>query len=379
MGAPAGSKGYVTVTIVHTKVLETNSHFPWRFDLSKITAAAWWANVSAAGDIVVVAPDGSTIVPRIVDSLDTSGKTGTILWDASVSISVDQAYQIHTCPGYGAVNSSAAGTNANCFSYLGFQEASGNFSDPVGGYTGTAIPTITYGQTGQVRKAIKLDGTAAGVNQGNITQHANATALTLSFVLFQRVVGQYGSIFSRKIGAYQQIQIQSYVDGLMYLYFSNDAGMTNLFYGYTQVQLSSLISAGVYFHCAAVWDATQTGNARLKFYINGVQKTLTYGGAPAPATLPPFTGSQPFYIGLVPGVDFWDGNFNEARQYSAAKSANWLLTEYNSMFDPGSVATGTWVPAPSSGGGGLVVGIIIGVGTFLGSIGIGSLARKRKL
>ena len=35
--------------------------------------------------------------------------------------------------------------------------------------------------------------------------------------------------------------------------------------------------------------------------------------------------------------------------------------------------------ASSGGNGGLVVGIIIGVGTFLGSIGIGSLARKRKL
>jgi hypothetical protein len=63
-------------------------------------------------------------------------------------------------------------------------------------------------------------------------------------------------------------------------------------YGYS---VGSLISIGSWLHVVFTYDGTQTGNAnRLKLYVNGVQKTLSFAGT-IPSTTP--SNTNKFTIG----------------------------------------------------------------------------------
>jgi pimeloyl-ACP methyl ester carboxylesterase len=64
--------------------------------------------------------------------------------------------------------------------------------------------------------------------------------------------------------------------------------------GYTA---AGVISPGNWYHVAAVFDGTQTGNAnRLKIYLNGVQQSLSFNGT-IPATTSSLLANQSFYAG----------------------------------------------------------------------------------
>jgi hypothetical protein len=66
-------------------------------------------------------------------------------------------------------------------------------------------------------------------------------------------------------------------------------------YGYTS---DGSVPLGGWVHVVAVFDGTQTGNSnRMKVYINGVQKTLTFGGTIPAVT--PTVASRPLRIGRV--------------------------------------------------------------------------------
>ena len=374
MGAPTGSKGYVAVTINAAKVGETNSHFPWLYDLSKITDASWWSNITAAGDIVVLAPDGSTIVPRIVDVLDTTGKTGTILWDASVSTSANKTYQLHACPGYGAVNASAALTNSNCIIRHGLDGASSPLIDSCGNYNLTNLGA-TLAQPGKIGKSVK---TTAGSSEhlatgaGAVTQCNGATKWTSSYVAKTPIpAGFSGS--SRYLGGMSvtpSFSVLAYTIGTQTYLFPTWSGAVR---GQLN-NFGSLVGSDTWFHLTLVFDGSLSDNAnRFKLYLNGALQTLDgfdgVVGTALPAT------NETICVGSDPNT--WNSNIDEIRHYTDAKSAGWELTEYNSIFDAGAVTTGAWVPA-SSGGNGMLIGGLIVSGLLLGGLGIGKLARKFK-
>lgn len=70
---------------------------------------------------------------------------------------------------------------------------------------------------------------------------------------------------------------------------------TNADYGYTT---DASIPLGVWVHVVAVFDGSQTGNAnRMKVYVNGIQRSLTFAGT-IPATTPTVS-SQPLRLGRL--------------------------------------------------------------------------------
>ncbi|MGI9541991.1 MAG: DUF2341 domain-containing protein [Cyclobacteriaceae bacterium] len=88
-------------------------------------------------------------------------------------------------------------------------------------------------------------------------------------------------------------------------------------------------STGTWYLAVATWDASDN---QLRVYVNGVQQgTTTLNGATmytTPSTNEPTIGNT-----LTQDRGF-DGQLQEARVSDIARSAEWLLTEYNNQNDP---------------------------------------------
>ena len=100
-------------------------------------------------------------------------------------------------------------------------------------------------------------------------------------------------------------------------------------YGYTS---GDIISTGTWYHVAMVFDGAQAADTdRLKFYLNGVQQTLTYTGT-LPATM--CDNSAAVTIGnetTNPTITNIDGQIDELRIWSTARSQTQLQDNMNSQ------------------------------------------------
>lgn len=103
-----------------------------------------------------------------------------------------------------------------------------------------------------------------------------------------------------------------------------DAGVT------TGKTTDANLALGTWYHIAVVYDGSQTGNTlRLKIYVNGALKTLTFAGT-IPASLPNSTADLKF--GKFGGTltRYFNGMYDAARLYNRALTAAEVTTLYAS-------------------------------------------------
>jgi hypothetical protein len=118
----------------------------------------------------------------------------------------------------------------------------------------------------------------------------------------------WATVFGKIASTTNRTAIQTLANGSVYVLLGNGANT----YGYTA---AGTITTGQWYHVAVVFDGTQTTNAnRLKLYINGVQKALTFSG-----TIPATTGTS------APGLSFWQSSLDEVRIWDTAVSGANLL------------------------------------------------------
>lgn len=89
-----------------------------------------------------------------------------------------------------------------------------------------------------------------------------------------------------------------------------------------------VVTAGTWYHFAAVFNGSLSGNNRIIGYMNGASRfsTTNYGGA-FPTTL--YSSGNAIKVGTGnPGI------LDEIRISTTARSADWITTEYNSMNNP---------------------------------------------
>lgn len=89
------------------------------------------------------------------------------------------------------------------------------------------------------------------------------------------------------------------------------------------------LDTSLWYHHALVYNGSGATNSdKLKAYLNGVAKTLTFTGAP-PTAIGDLTDA-PFTVGAkLAGKSHWDGRVGEIRVYSRALSAAEVLHNYN--------------------------------------------------
>jgi hypothetical protein len=327
---------YIPVTINSSLVGETNAHFPWTFDLSKITDQDFWHAITAAGDIVIIGPAGDTI-PRYVDVLNTTADSGTVSWDAAPSTTVNQTYKIVVIPGKGAVNSSSTFTNSNCLMRYGLDGNSSPLVDACGNYP-LSNTSSTLGITGKIGKCAFESTVLSTLTSGIISQINGANKLTYSFLL--------------KSSDYSSISLFTHLTNV-FMRFQLAEGNLIIFMGETFANYISLASLSSYAplnqwnSIFIVYDGTQGSNSnKIKMYINGTNIILGVTGT-IPATIP---GSAQFEIGY-PGLSNI-AYYDEFRIYNDTKTSGWETTEYNMIFNTGAVTIGSTSNTGSASSGG---------------------------
>jgi heme-binding NEAT domain protein len=189
-----------------------------------------------------------------------------------------------------------------------------------------------YGSTdaaAQFADGQDFDGSNDRVDTADISAIENSSYLTYTAWAKPSALADWRGVIAKS-------QNQSYRAGMHLsggsLGGNNDVILTfgngSATYGYTN---ANIISAGVWHHWAMVFDGTQTGNSnRLKFYLDGVEQTVTYSGT-IPATSP--NNTTPLQIASGEGSLYWDGVIDEARVASVARSADWIAAQYLSQTD----------------------------------------------
>ena len=203
----------------------------------------------------------------------------------------------------GASIASALPSNANLLAHWSFDQSSGTVltDDSGNGRNGTLSGTPTW-TAGRLNNALAFDG-SDNVTLGNITQINGASKLTLATWMKRTSAGS--KVLIGKQATNQDMAIEAYGDGRIYFQMSKGSDT----YGYLSLNDTA------WHHIALVFDGTLTGNAnRLKAYVDGVQKTLTFKGTVSTSTT---TNTTPFNIGKMSG-EYSNGQVDDTWLYARA-------------------------------------------------------------
>ena len=99
----------------------------------------------------------------------------------------------------------------------------------------------------------------------------------------------------------------------------------------------ALAGTGWHFVCVT-FDGSLTQSSRTKGYLDGALQTLTPGGAGNPTALSTY-GALNWFIGYQSDSGYLTGAVDELRASNTARSADWILTEYNNQNAPGNIGT----------------------------------------
>jgi hypothetical protein len=233
-----------------------------------------------------------------------------------------------------------AKTRTGLVGYWSFDEGTGTkVGDMSGiGNHGTFAAGITQSDwvDGKFGKGLELDGGSNDYVDTDSLAFNGVSALTVSFwVKPYAFKGEYSSRWEASEVS-NQSRTSFGTQGASYNGYSNtfaatirkDSG-TNCVATVTK----SNYSARQWYHYVAVYDGTQTGNARLKIYIDGVSKTFVVdgcGGLPATIYDPGATAKIRFgYNGA--GTSYYaNGILDEIRIYNRTLETNEITALYNS-------------------------------------------------
>jgi hypothetical protein len=165
---------------------------------------------------------------------------------------------------------------------------------------------------------------------GDITQINSVSKVTIMIWARRTVTTGKGVIFGKQTSAggpgADGVLIEDWDDGSIYFDISNGGNS----YGSVAIPPDTK-----WHHYALVYDGTLSGNSnRLKGYIDGVQMTLSFGGAAIPATTTSNTTS--FVIGQdgAAGTSFSNAVMDEGRVYNNALTQSQIQAEMFRQIDP---------------------------------------------
>lgn len=216
----------------------------------------------------------------------------------------------------------ATPSSANLVAHWSYDQSTGTTlaDDSGNGHTGTFGSTPTW-TPGKINNSLKFDGSDV-VKLGNITQINGAGKLTLAAWIKRTAAGSL--VLLGKQASNQDVAIEAWSDGNIYFQMSKGSDT------YGKLALNDT----AWHHVAMVFDGAQTGNAnRLKAYVDGTQKTLSFTGTVGTTTT---TSTTTFNIGKV-GSDYSNGQIDDT----------WLFTRALSQSEVQDLAQAS-APAPDT-------------------------------
>jgi predicted esterase len=182
-----------------------------------------------------------------------------------------------------------------------------------------ARDTLTITVVSTLGKAVAIrDTTGARIIAGNVIEFKNSSAFTVeAYIKYDPTMTDWfnmeASIFRDLVTTTDRIRL--HVDKPTNSVHFTVANGTDV----KGVTASNVVSPNTWYHVAAVFDGTQTGNAnRMKIYINGVSQTLSFTG-----TIPAITsGSTPSCIFAGEPSAYRLTEIDEVRAWNTALSAS---------------------------------------------------------
>ncbi len=185
----------------------------------------------------------------------------------------------------------------------------GHYADVIGLAHGTAFNAPTWAENLWGAQCMVTDGVDQYVNAGDITELNAVTAFTLTCWLNQDVLGQQDRVFFKYGDADNNVQLLTDTDPALRFMVENGGN------GYGEYDYTATVNALSWWHVAAVYDGTLTGNAeRMKLYVNAELQTLAFTGT-IPATSPDLAGEV---LTMSGAGNAWDGEISDVRVYNCA-------------------------------------------------------------
>jgi hypothetical protein len=302
--------------------------------------------LSTGSDILFTSDDGTTKLKHEIERY-TSASGELLAWVKIPTFSYTANTAVYMYYGNASASDQSDKTNVWSSSFLGVWHLPNgttlSTSDSLNTFNGT-IDGATVA-SGQVDGAASFDGNNDRIYTSDFTTssnytfsawvNANASQATCSsdscMIVSQRNNGNWYEVNG-------QLKIQKTTGKIF------GEHVTSGYAVITTYGTSNLLGAG-WKHLAVTYDGTSQ-----YVYVNGVAENHTDGAGPWT------TGSQPLSIGQAASTccdtQWFTGSVDEVHRSSTARSADWLLTEYNNEGFPVTFRTLAAEETMSSGPGG---------------------------
>jgi hypothetical protein len=194
-------------------------------------------------------------------------------------------------------------------------------SEASGYYDGT--PTnVEFGVGGKINYGARFNGSSSYIDLGTSLLNSRSAFSVSTWVNFDNLNTQNFIFYTSESGTGGNVGFYDFGNGS--IYFQSDAS-TSANRGY--ISNSGIYTTDEWVHIVMVFDGSATGNSnRLKAYIQGTERTLTYDG-----TIPSSTGTSTAnsWIGGRSSTKF-SGDIDQVRVFSKALSPDEVATLWNS-------------------------------------------------
>jgi hypothetical protein len=204
--------------------------------------------------------------------------------------------------------------------YWPMNEYTGSGLNDMSGNKNNGLISSASWVAGKFGKALSFNGSSSYVDAGNKIDTSNITAMTISAWVYNNAAAANKGIagwWNGTNGIFIQNETTA-TDGVVFI-----AG------GGTSFGTVNYTTVNRWTHVTLVYDGSLTGDAnRLKGYVDGVQRTLSFAGGVVPAS---FATSGNFIIGNVNTLTrYWNGKIDEVKVYNRALSASEVSDLYKS-------------------------------------------------
>ena len=286
---------------------------------------------------------GVVILRYPTASVSSFTTTGTLNTPSTTNTLADNNYPVTNTAYYtldGNANGYLTTTDLSTVNYpagagcIALYELNGNANDTSNTYNGLAN-NITY-NTGAFDQAAVFNGSSSYIDLGTSLLGSRSAFSVSTWVNFSNLNTQNFIFFTSESGTGGNVGFYDYGNGN--IYFQPDAS-TSANRGY--ISNSGIYTTDEWVHIVMVFDGSATGNSnRLKAYIQGTERTLTYDG-----TIPSSSGTSTAnsWIGGRSSTKF-SGDIDQVRIFNTALTqaqvttlARGVGTAYN-----GTASNVTW-------------------------------------
>ena len=329
------------MTLSHTNVSGSTAltNFPVLFSVTdpnlKTVANGGSVGKVDGSDILFTAADGLSKLNHEIESYNgATGQVAAWVQVPSLSPSADTVLYVY----YG--NASASDQQSKAATWNGFAGVwhMNNAAAPALDSTANLSPAAVshgapaFGVAGQIDKGVGFNGAGDKLTANGAGMAGSTTATWSGWINWgdfsnENIIGSLGPFGSLRLEGN---------NGGGYTAWGPAILVTLSLNGQTNTQWAPAPSLNTWHYVSLVADISQPASGEMKLYIDGQAQPLqTYAGNNGNNT-GTFSNETVYFGGWIYDWFYGNGKLNEVRLTPAARSSDWVLTEYRNQSSPGT-------------------------------------------